>query len=403
LYDSVAARWRWRIFGVRLSFLDSIRGGAALIVVTAHLHYAARPETWFLEAPGLRIFNQSVFAVAIFFALSGLVLFLQVEGQKISYPRFVVRRFFRIFPACIFAVTASYLTYLLWAPAPSATRGDWFNDVSWPPGISLTTYIHHLLLDGPDALLRPLWSLIIEWRVSLFFPALVMLFLWSPRLLAIVAGLTAIAIAAAPKALIVDGLFGIAGTYFYTVFFSAFFVAGMFIAAYRLSLVLFFRRWRFARYSLLALCVCFLCLRSNADDVFGYMRMGMVGCALIIFCMSDSKARRLLRTGGLRYIGRISYSLYLVHILWIGIFFRVLEGIDPLIIGGAVIAASIASADVMNRFIEKPFNKLGRYIVSLAWLPHPFFQIWKNRAPNDDVGRVLADRAFASRSNSDQK
>ena len=354
---------------MRLSFLDSIRGIAALIVVTGHLHFTARPETWFFEIVGLRIFNQSVFAVSIFFVLSGLVLFLQVEGEKINYISFIVRRAFRIFPACIFAVTVSYLIYLLWAPEPLISRGDWFNEVSWPPGIPLNSYLHHLLLDGADKLLRPIWSLVIEWRASLVFPAIVMLFAWSPRLTGGLAIATAIGVAMSPKSLITQGLLGIPGDYFYAAFFTTFFVAGIFIAAYRLNLVLFFRRTPFARYVLLALCAYCLCIQATQDDRFGYIKLGLIGCALIVFCMSDSRARRLLRAGPLRYIGRISYSLYLVHMIWIGILFRLLDGTNPLVISAAVIAASIVSADLMNRFVETPANRFGRRVAALIKWP----------------------------------
>jgi peptidoglycan/LPS O-acetylase OafA/YrhL len=350
---------------VRLSFLDSIRGAAALIVVTAHLHYAARPETWFFEIKGLLIFNQSVFAVAIFFVLSGLVLFLQIEREKVNYFNFVVRRAFRIFPACIFTVTASYAIYLLWSPAPVASRGDWFNEVTWPPGITFESYIGHLWLTGPDALLRTLWSLVIEWRVSLFFPAIVALFTWSRWLAGALSLATALAIAASPVSLIKAGLYGIPGAYFYAAFFSTFFVAGIFIAAYRLHLVLFLRTWPLARYALLAVCIFYLCFWPITDSRFGYLTLGFVGCALIIFSMSDSKARGLLRLAPLRYIGRISYSLYLVHIIWIGILFRVLDGTKPLVISAIVIAVSILSADLMNRFVEIPANRFGRRVAAL--------------------------------------
>jgi peptidoglycan/LPS O-acetylase OafA/YrhL len=354
---------------VRLSFLDSIRGAAALIVVTAHLHYTALPETWFFNLDGLRIFNQSSFAVAIFFVLSGLVLYLQIEGEKVNYIRFVVRRAFRIFPACIVAVTASYAIYLLWTPAAVASRGDWFNDVSWPPGISLNSYLHHLLLDGADALLRQIWSLVIEWRVSFVFPAIAMLFMWSPLLTGTLAIAAALAIAMSPISLITVGILDIPGSYFYTAFFSTFFVAGVFIAAYRLRLILFFRRMPIARYALLVLCIYYLCLHSAPEGLFGYIKLGLVGCALVVFCMSDSKARRLLRIRSLRYIGRISYCLYLIHIIWIGILFRLLDGYSPLMISAAVIAASILSADLMNRFIETPANRFGRRVAALIKWP----------------------------------
>lgn len=354
---------------MRLSFLDSIRGAAALIVVTAHLHYAAGPETWFFGLNGLRIFNQSVFAVAIFFVLSGLVLFLQIERERVNYFSFVVRRAFRIFPACIFAVTASYAIYLLWSPAPVATRGEWFNDVTWPPGITLDSYIGHLWLGGPDSLLRTLWSLVIEWRVSLVFPAVVLLFMWSPWLAGALAAATALAIAASPVSLITAGLYGIPGGYFYAAFFATFFVAGTFIAAYRLHFVLYLRRWPIARYALLVVCIYYLCFRSASDDRYGYLTLGLVGCALIIFCMSDSKARRILRLRPLRYVGRISYSLYLIHIIWIGALFRLLDGYNPLAISAAVIVTSILSADLMNRFIEAPANRFGRRVAAMIRLP----------------------------------
>jgi len=42
-----------------------------------------------------------VFAVSIFFVLSGLVLYLQIEGEKVNYLKFVVRRAFRIFPPAL--------------------------------------------------------------------------------------------------------------------------------------------------------------------------------------------------------------------------------------------------------------------------------------------------------------
>jgi peptidoglycan/LPS O-acetylase OafA/YrhL len=354
---------------VRLSFLDSIRGVAALIVVTSHLHFTARSETWFFEIVGLRIFSQSVFAVSVFFVLSGLVLFLQVEGEKVNYIQFIVRRAFRIFPACAFAVTVSWLIYLLWAPEPLISRGGWFNDVSWPPGIPVNAYPHHLLLDGSDKLLRPIWSLVIEWRASLVFPAIIMLFARSPRVTGGLAIATAIGIAMAPKSLIAEGVLGIPGGYFYAAFFTTFFVAGMFIAAYRLNLVLFFRRTPFARYALLAVCAYYLCVKFTLDDPFGYIKVGLVGCGFIIFCMSDSRARRLLRVRSLRYIGRISYSLYLVHMIWIGILFRLLDGASPLVISTAVVAASILSADLMNRFIEIPANRFGRRVAALIKWP----------------------------------
>jgi peptidoglycan/LPS O-acetylase OafA/YrhL len=128
---------RREIAVVRLSFLDSIRGIAALIVLTAHLHLAAEAQTWFLDLWILRSFKASIFAVSMFFVLSGLVLYLQVEGRKLNYFSFIIRRAFRIFPACIVAVTISFLIYLAWSPSPTSI--SFLNETSWPSGISYMT------------------------------------------------------------------------------------------------------------------------------------------------------------------------------------------------------------------------------------------------------------------------
>ena len=129
---------------MRLSFLDFIRGLAAFVVLTAHLNFAADGHAWFLKLWVLRTFRASIFAVSLFFVLSGFVLFLQVENDSINYVRFVIRRAFRIFPACVVVVTISYLIYVIWNPLP-ATRSEFLTSNTWPPGISPPpVYLNHL-------------------------------------------------------------------------------------------------------------------------------------------------------------------------------------------------------------------------------------------------------------------
>lgn len=247
---------------MRLSFLDPIRGIAALIVVTAHLHYAAGPQTWFFELWILRAFKASVFAVSIFFVLSGLVLYLQIEGEKVNYIRFIVRRAFRLFPACIAAVTISYLIYIIWAPAPLA-NAEFLNDVTWPAGISFGQFLDHLWLGGSDKLLRPIWSLVIEWRVSLVFPAIVMLFVWSPIFTGIAFAALVLTITSLPNSTFAQS--GYAGAV-PVAFYSCLFVIGIFIAAYRFQIVLFLRSKPWLRGVLIVFCGYYVWFRSSSND-----------------------------------------------------------------------------------------------------------------------------------------
>ena len=356
---------------MRLSFLDSVRGIAALIVLTAHLHLAAEAQTWVFDLWILRIFKASVFAVSMFFVLSGLVLYLQVEGQEVNYASFIVRRAFRIFPACIVAVTISFLIYLAWSPAP--TTIPFLNETTWPPGISFDEYLNHLWLGTDASLLRPIWSLVIEWRESLIFPVIVILFAWSP----IVTGSAALAIAClmAYQPATQAGYASVPMIAFY----SSLFVIGIFIAAYRFQIVLFLRSRIWLRIVMLMFCGYYLWFRSESASLHGYLFQGFISGVLIVVSMSTSRVRALLRIPSLQYLGRISYSLYLVHMIWIGILFRVLGGINPLLTCAAVIVASVLSADLMNRFIELPANRFGRHIASIlkwpATLPWPKAQI----------------------------
>jgi peptidoglycan/LPS O-acetylase OafA/YrhL len=344
---------------VRLSFLDSVRGIAAFIVMCAHIHYAIRPPTVWLDTTMLRILNTSTFAVAVFFVLSGFVLFLQVKRESIGYLPFVVRRAFRILPASTVTITLSWLIYYFWQPAPMTTLAEpWFNQVSWPPGITFGTYLSDLKLIGSATLVPQAWSLVQEWRISLIFPLLAIAFTALPR---------AVSVATFAFALSLIGpLFGLSrgawAAYAITAFYGSFFVGGMIVAMYWRELALLLRRYPIIK-SLAGLWLAyFLLLKPQVDGFDGWLGDALVGCILIIFCLGSSKARWVLRMRLPRYLGKISYSLYLIHIIWLGIMFRVLDGVNPLAIAVIVIFASALSADLMNRMIEVPLNRVGRVI-----------------------------------------
>lgn len=345
---------------MRLPYLDSVRGVAALIVMTAHLHQVALRDTRLFELDGFRIFNASGFAVSIFFVLSGLVLFLQFEGERISYPAFVIRRAFRIAPACFFVITLSGAIYYFWAPAAVPALGSWFNDVCWPAGISFDQFLRHFMLNGEVSLLRQMWSLVVEWNVSLVFPIIALLMIYFPRLVCMAAGVVALLLSG-PLEWTTNNPFPYA-VYTNSAFYASFFVAGAFVASNRISIVEFFEKWKLLRLALLATCIYWVMLRAAPGGFVGWLQHGIIGTSLIVFCMSDPTARRLLSMKWSIYLGRISYSLFLIHIIWVGVLFRVMDGMNPLLIAASVMVVSIASADLLHRFVEVPMNRLGKVI-----------------------------------------
>ena len=115
----------------------------------------------------------------LFFVLSGFVLSLPYfAGKNLAYGPYLVRRFCRLYPPFAFAVLISaLLCWLLGGPVlPIAS--SWLND-AWSKPLTAGVVMSHLSMEGIGwgrsiGLDSPIWSLIVEMRVSLIFPLLVL-------------------------------------------------------------------------------------------------------------------------------------------------------------------------------------------------------------------------------------
>jgi peptidoglycan/LPS O-acetylase OafA/YrhL len=108
----------------RLDYLDSIRGFAALVVVLGHCWLATAPAS--LSSHGslsttvassvtgvlfyglAKFFESGRTAVMIFFVLSGFVLTCSLMARPMPYVSYAVKRVFRIYPAFLIVILASY-------------------------------------------------------------------------------------------------------------------------------------------------------------------------------------------------------------------------------------------------------------------------------------------------------
>jgi peptidoglycan/LPS O-acetylase OafA/YrhL len=142
-------------------------------------------------------------------------------------------------------------------------------------------------------------------------------------------------------------------------FYACFSILGIFIAAYRFQIILFLSSNRWLRAVLLAICMYFVWFRSESVTASGYLQEGLLSGVFIMLCISTPWARQLLRSPPLSYLGRISYSLYLVHMICILVLFCIIPDANPLATAGLVIITSIAAADLLNRLVEVPANRLG--------------------------------------------
>ena len=361
----------------RFRSLDAFRGIAALIVVVHHVMLSLpdgiRARLDFIESPfgmGGR------FAVMLFFVLSGFVLSLPYfAGTNLAYGPYLVRRFIRLYPPFAFAVLISaLLCWLLGGPVlPIAS--SWLND-PWSEPLTAGVVISHLLMTGIGvrqsiSLDGPIWSIIIEMRVSLIFPLLV---LYIRRL-----GLVGVAIALAVAFVCAKsqtalgentaGLVGesLAGTLLLTGRYIVMFLLGVMLAA-RLDRIreTFLKAPPMLHAMIFAGMVCIWVVAAYTKAMEphrGYLDVfaGVFTLYLIVSCVAFPKVSAMLSGRICLWLGDISYSLYLIHLPVLMSMFYLLYGHVSLIwIIALSFPAMLIAGHLMHRWIEVPSMNLGR-------------------------------------------
>ncbi len=350
----------------RLRSLDALRGVAAAVVVLYHCCQSL---------PGLRddrLLHHLLpgsGAVLVFFVLSGLVLgmtFVHRDGDR--YAPFAIKRITRIWPTFAVAILASAALSLVVVHDGTAGVTDTIGNV-WAGRTTWGAVVEHLAMTGTTGRLDPpMWSLVHEMRISLAFPLLVWVTLLDWRLaLVMTAGVTF-------GATSLQGGGALADSLLMTSRFAVLFVMGIIIAL-RISEV------RHALGSLprplrLTMWGVSLAVLSASPDFSGnrgglaldarILVHGSAAAAIVMLCATEGTASRWLATAVPTYLGRISYSLYLWHIVAMTWVVEVFAGRAPpsmLVAFGAVLAVGVA--DVSERFVERPTTRMGRALARL--------------------------------------
>jgi peptidoglycan/LPS O-acetylase OafA/YrhL len=161
--------------------LDSLRGLGAFTVIFCHF-MGAYPEDvpwfWLFTNTPLAVLRGGNEGIIFFFLLSGFVLSLSFLGKKnVPYLPFLTKRLFRLYPAYILSVFAAFaLKRLLYdGPIPGYgwTNTQWIHPATW------SIFAEHLpmITRFRTAYLNsPVWSLVVEMRISLVFPLLMVFY-----------------------------------------------------------------------------------------------------------------------------------------------------------------------------------------------------------------------------------
>jgi len=304
----------------RLTQLDGLRGLAALLVFIEHAHnsFAGPDPVSFLRYTPLGpLLWGGATAVILFFVLSGLVLALPAMRAMPKpfasfYARFMTLRLFRIYPAFWFALLVSLVASTLYVPSNGGTL--FWNTGPWEiPHREMLHYFllipnfHAALIDGPA------WTLTVEMQMSLLMPTLIVAFRsadtrWGTLLLiALACGL---------------------GWRFLWLHYLPMFALGVALARHWERANILARRLSPVGFTALAL-VAFASFSMPQDPPIAVeWIVTLVMGVLLILAVQSTGLARFLDCGPVQFLGRISYSFYLLHM---PIFLLLLSWLQPFV------------------------------------------------------------------------
>ena len=380
----------------RIEALDSVRGIAAFVVVIHHCFLTRAVYSdfffsqWktnatgaisaiFLHTPA-RIVWAGYEAVTLFYVLSGLVLALPwVEGRPPAYKQYAIRRLCRLYiPYGVAIAVAGLLNVALLQRANVSGASNWVNEMTWTHAVTLSVIFDHLALIGHHATIDGVThTLIWEIRVSLLFPLLIMpICRWGVRgALAVLTCLLAVVISmqllygniSATGDLLVGSehqglLRALAIELQWTAYYACYFVFGSLLAA-RLKEI----RFLFARVgdwlSFVLLILGLLIFQGHWSRWHAVQEfMVAVGSVLILgAALAPGRIETMLLKRIPRYLGRISFSLYLVHVPVILALTIITHGVLSLwLLIANVVPVSIVLAAAFDRIVTDPSAALGR-------------------------------------------
>lgn len=344
--------------GLHIPSLDGLRCVAILPVFLSHAMMAA----------GVPRVIPGNFGVTLFFFLSGYLIttLMRVEIERtgtVDIPRFYLRRALRIFPTCylVLAAAALYGWY--------AGRVDpWYLLGQF---VHLTNY--QIIAAGWQAPIAPntdvYWSLAVEEHFYLAFPALFLL-LWRAgsrtRLVASLLGLCALVFLWRCYLIFVAGA-SVDRTYLGTDTRVDSILFGCVLALWGNPALDATRiaestwKWRLLPAAVVCILLTFAIDDRAFRETFGYSLQGV--CLFAVFVTAvrypDWGPMRLLNTAPVRWIGLLSFSIYLVHPSML-VLAEALVGRSFLALTVVAAALTLVCAALLYYAVERPLGRLRR-------------------------------------------
>jgi peptidoglycan/LPS O-acetylase OafA/YrhL len=361
----------------RVEYLDSLRGLASISVILSHFVLAYRLDVHFkaIFYSPLHLFFDGFAAVTFFFVLSGYVLTLSLDRKdKIIIGDFYIRRIFRIMPAYIVTLIISLICYSFYKVIHTTPdSSQWINDF-WGRPQDINSVLRQLVFlraPGHGELVCQNWTLSEEMRFSFLIPFLYLIAKKFNTLLFFIFNI-------------------VLAVFFNASVFIFHFSLGIYLALNQDKILMVFKSLK-AKYTILLLFFTILLYtyrytipmyyyyhyRSvnflNNDDMI-WVFAGLGSFLILLYCFVSKKIQAALNHSVFRFIGKLSYSIYLLHILvlifLVPMFILQLNNwgltnrflIWPLALG-ALLGTTFLMAYILTTFIEIPFVKLGSRMI----------------------------------------
>jgi peptidoglycan/LPS O-acetylase OafA/YrhL len=276
----------------------------------------------------------------------------------------VLKRFCRIYLPYAASLAFSIVVFALVHPAPMPELTSWFNS-TWADGISMDAVAENALLVGTyysASLNNVNWSLVYELRISILFPFLV----------------EAIAVFGIPGVLggtlllsvACDVLLYLLGTgptpYFEATLPKALLATFHFVVFFALgaALAVEIQKSESRLRALDPLLVKLLCIVAVIGGMASIDLVNAAGAtALIVVCLVMPKLSAWLDRPLPQFLGRISFSLYLVHLpILVGLTHLLYGLVDQFEIIALAIALSLVTATLAYEAVERPAVRAGRLL-----------------------------------------
>jgi peptidoglycan/LPS O-acetylase OafA/YrhL len=352
--------------------LDSLRGLGALSVFFAHFISlkVSLPVIHAIQQSPLGILFNGTAALMLFFVLSGFVLSLPfVDSEKpLKLTAFYLKRIFRIYPAYIFAIIlAVLLKEFVFNKNGLAPYADWLKNFwawDWNKESPLEI-LKTLLMIGPDFKINyidpPIWSLVIEMKMSIILPFFMLI------------------VSRGGKTLNIAFLFVIAWlTYEHNAWAVSVFYLGILMAKYKDDILGIIRSWSVT--AVTAIIVLSILLYNNNYELLGLIKqlkfpskyilsdyLSTIGsCILMMTVLARERISLFFEKRIFTFFGDISYSFYLIHvplILTLGSLISNKFAFSPVYIFFSAFILAVAGGYLISIYIEKPFQRFASALI----------------------------------------